>query len=311
MKRLGCLVLALALLLCGCRQADGPTEMTVFAMDTVMDLKLWGPDAQQAAQKIQVLLQELEATWSVTDEDSLLSRLNRGQGTPDPRQQALLDLALEYKALTGGAFDPQLSAVADLWGFRSKAYAVPDAARIREALQTRQWDLGGILKGYAGNEAVSLLKALKIDRAILNLGGNVQTYGQKPDGSPWIIAIENPRGGQPVGQLAVSGTMAVVTSGNYQRYFEQDGKRYHHILDPETGYPAESGLASVTVVCSDAAKADALSTALFVMGLEEAAAFWRSHRDFQAVFVTLDGGIRVTADACFSGSPCEVIPYEN
>ncbi len=299
-----------AALLWGCTPAENVCRETVFAMDTVMDLQIWGPDGQTALTQVKELLRDLEKTWSATDEDSLLSRLNRGQGSPSASEQAVLDLAVALQRETNGAFDPKLHEVLALWGFQSKAYSVPDSEALTAASR-EQWDLGGLLKGLAGAEAVKLLEALEIDRAILNLGGNVQTYGEKPDGSPWKIAIEDPEGGDPVGWLAVYGTAAVVTSGDYQRYFEQDGKRYHHILDPETGCPADSGLRSVTVICGDGARADALSTALFVMGLEEAVAYWRENEGFEAVFITAQGQILATEGALFSGEGCEVIAREN
>ncbi len=310
MKRCICIFLVL-LLLSGCVSQSPQVQDTLFAMDTVMTLQIWGTDAQAASAQLRALLQDLERTWSATEEASLLSQLNRGKGTPDAQQQALLDRAEELRSQTGGAFDPQLLRVSQAWGFHSKDYRVPSAQELAEALQTPMWDLGGILKGYAGEEAVAILETLQVDRAVLSLGGNVQTYGQKPDGNPWYIAIQNPAGGDPIGQVAVTGTAAVVTSGDYQRYFEQDGRRYHHILDPETGCPADSGLASVTVICASGTRADALSTALFVMGLEEAREFWRAQGDFEAVFVLQDGSILATEGAGFSGGEFEVIANEN
>lgn len=300
-------ILLLISLLVGCAASEPCAQQTVFCMNTVMDIQIWGEDRQQALEAVAQLLQELEKTWSATDESSPLSALNRGEAAPDSAQQALLDQALALHSRTGGAFDPKLGSVIALWGFYEDVHRVPGREELDEAKLQPKWDLGAIVKGYAGSQVAKLLESYDVDRAIVNLGGNVQTYGAKPDGQPWKVGIQDPAGGESLGVLAVTGTMAVVTSGDYQRYFEQDGVRYHHILDPETGLPADSGLRSVTVLCADGTVADALSTALFVMGLEDACAFWRESRDFEAVFVLSDGEIYATEGVTLSGCAYEVI----
>ena len=239
MKRIAVIFLLIGLL-CGCSAMEAKTEKTVYAMDTVMQLQVWGSDGEKGIQTVEYLLKDIEEIWSVTREDSVLGQLNRGLRIGlSPQQQEVLEKAQALSAWTKGAFDPKLYSVIRAWGFYEKDYRVPTAEVLAEAMAQPKWDLGGMLKGYAGQEAVKRLQALDIDRALLNLGGNIQTYGQKPDGSPWQIGIQNPKGGDPVGIVSVTGTMAVVTSGDYQRYFEADGVRYHHIIDPKTGFPAK------------------------------------------------------------------------
>lgn len=308
MKRFFVMILLCIFLLSGCAGEPEPAQMTIFSMNTVMDLKVWGENGEECAQQIMQLCNDLEAQWSATDGDSLISRLNRGEAVELTQEQSqLLQRTKEFSQRTGGAFDPTLRAVSALWDFTGENPRIPTDGEIQEALQLEQWDMGAALKGYAGQQAVAILEANGADRAILNLGGNIQTYGEKPDGSAWVIGVQDPDGGDYLGYVHVTGTASIVTSGDYQRYFEENGIRYHHILDPETGYPADSGLRSVTVICRDGLSADCLSTALYVMGLEEGAAFWRESDDFEAVFVTADGRIYATEGAGLSGCTYEEI----
>lgn len=304
MKRLAAIIL-LCLMLTGC---SPKAEQTVYHMNTVMHLQIWGKDAEVALARCEAQLIDLESLWSAIDPDSALSCLNRGETIQlADSHQALLNRVEALSGRTGGAFNPHLRSLSQTWGFYNEEYRVPTQEEITAALSENQWDLGAALKGYAGAQMAAQLEQLDVDRAILNLGGNIQTYGEKADGSAWVIAVTNPDGGDPIGTVSVTGTAAIVTSGDYQRYFEENGVRYHHILAPGTGYPADSGLRSVTVICRDGLTADALSTALFVMGLEKGSTLWRESDDFEAVFITDDGTIHATEGANLSGCEYEVI----
>jgi thiamine biosynthesis lipoprotein len=309
MKRLAALFLVV-LMLAGCTPKDAPAQEYIFCMDTVMALDVWGKESAEAAAQMRQLLYDLEKTWSASDESSLISAKNRGENIADAEALALLEAVRVLSERTGGAFDPALYAVTQVWGFPTDEFRIPSDGELAEARKLQLWDLGAAVKGYAGDRLVALLESHDVDRAMLNLGGNVQTYGEKADGTPWQIAIQNPQGGT-LGILSVAGTMAIVTSGDYQRYFEKDGIRYHHIIDPATGMPADSGLRSVTILCRDGLTADALSTALFVMGLQKGSDFWRQSDDFEAVFITTEGKVYATEGVAFAGCEYEVIAREN
>lgn len=155
-------------------------------------------------------------------------------------------------------------------------------------------DLGAVGKGYAGDLAAQILRDNGITSALLDLGGNIQTIGKKPDGSFWKLGLQDPFSEGTLGILEIS-NKAVVTSGAYERYFiGEDGKRYGHIIDPVTGYPAENGLASVTVIADEGRLCDALSTSLFVMGADRAMEYWQLHQNFDMILITEDGEIYLT-----------------
>ena len=311
-KRLLALALAL-LLLSGCAPAQ-PLERTFFAMDTVMTLRLYQGGGEALLDAAQDRVAELEGLLSVTDENSEVYALNRDGAAAglSPDTADLLRAALEMCGRTGGALDISTYPVLRAWGFTTGEYAVPSGEDISALLPLVDYtrvgldggaaflppgmevDLGSVAKGYAGDVLAALLQENGVSSALLDLGGNIQAVGARPDGSPWRIGVRDPAGDGSLGVVAVE-NQAVVTSGGYERYFEEGGTRYWHILDPETGAPARSGLASVTVVGDSGLLCDALSTALFVMGRDEALAHWRQHRDFEAVLVLDDGSVIITA----------------
>ena len=186
MRNLAYLIL-ICLLLCGCA-GEASSERSVFAMDTVMTLRDWGTAAQNALDALQELITATEQRWSPSVETSVPNRLNAGAAVDEPLLARIEALRLR----TGGALDPRLGALSELWGFRSGEYRVPSADEIVAAQAAPRWDFGAVIKGHTGDLAVELLKTMKVDRAMLNLGGNVQTYGSKPDGSAWMIGIQAP-----------------------------------------------------------------------------------------------------------------------
>ena len=318
MKRLFTLCLAFVLL-CGCAPTPARTattaERTFFAMDTVMTLRLYKGGNEALLDAAEERVKELETLLSVTDPDSEICALNRdGFAALSGDAAGLLANALDMCGRTGGALDVTIYPVLRAWGFTTGEYAVPDAGAIADLLTRVDYtqvaldeaagaaslpdgveiDLGSVAKGYTGDVLAGLLKVHGVESALLDLGGNIQAVGARPDGTPWRIGIRNPEGDGNIGVVTVA-DRAVVTSGGYERYFEQDGVRYWHIIDPATGAPARSGLASVTVVGDSGLLCDALSTALFVMGLDGALEHWREYRDFEAVFVCEDGSVTVTA----------------
>lgn len=315
MKKLWTIFLAFAVLLAGCSGIQTSTPVshgTFFAMDTVMDFQIYGDT--KLLRNAEEIVTDLEKKVSVTDPDSEIYAINlQGAGTLTGEAEELMKLALSMCSRTDGMLDISVYPVVRAWGFTTGAYQIPETETLQKLLPLVDYtkiqydsatgqvtipegmtiDLGSIAKGYAGQLAAQYLRDHGVTSALLNLGGNVQTIGSKPDGTPWSIGIQDPKGSSPMMALSVS-DQAVITSGGYERYFEQDGQTYWHIMDPATGRPARSGLLSVSVIGEQGSVCDALSTALFVMGLEKAARFWAASDDFEAIFVTDTGEIYLT-----------------
>ncbi len=305
----------------------------IFAMDTYMTISVFGENGEQAADAAETEILRLDALLSTGDEDSEISALNRqGGGSLSEDASVLMERSLEIAKSTNGAFNPAIYPLMELWGFPSGSYHVPDEAELAEAKARTDMnllsydaaskalsfgredmaiDFGGIAKGYTSSRIMEIFREQGIESAMINLGGNVQVLGNKPDGSAWRVAIQSPdEETQYLGILEIS-DKAVITSGGYERYFEEDGVRYHHIIDPATGRPANSGLTSVTIVSSDGTLADGLSTSLFIMGRDEAIAYWRAHRDeFDAILLDENQKLWITeniADLFSSDLETEVI----
>lgn len=317
--RFPALLVAASLCLAGCAASQEVSNRGhsagLFAMGTYMNLTAYGDQAESALDEAENRVIEWEALWSATDENSEIYAVNhsRGDAVPlSPETEELLQFALEMAGQTGGALDPTIYPLVKAWGFINQEYHVPSESEIEELLpltgyekvvlenhtvtlpEGMQLDLGAVGKGYTGERLADYLKGQGITSALLDIGGNIQMVGGKPDGTRWRLGIKNPFGEGSFGVLEAEDS-AVVTSGGYERNFtDEDGTTYWHILDPATGRPADSGLASVTIIADSGVLADALSTAIFVMGLEEGSEYWRTHGGFDMLLMAQDGEIYLT-----------------
>lgn len=260
----------------------------VFAMDTYMTVTAYGENAEAAVDAAQAEIERLDALLSTGDADSEIAKLNvDGSGELSEDAGYLTERALEL-------YQETLDQLLPLTDAGNISYD-KETRKISFGVEGMKIDLGGIAKGYTSSRIMDIYKDNGITSGLVNLGGNVQALGTKTDGTKWKIAVQSPDDTEDyLGILSVQ-DKAVITSGGYERYFEQDGVTYHHIIDPKTGYPAESGLVSVTIVSTDGTLADGLSTSLFIMGEEKAAEFWREHKDdFDAILMSDDGTLYVT-----------------
>lgn len=329
-------LLVAALMLAGCSaqtSAEEPSQSReVYAMDTVMTLEAYGQNADAALDEAVAEIERLDALWSIASSDGEIARLNaEKQITASADTLALLTRAKEISAATDGLFSTTIAPLMDAWGFTSGDYRVPDEAELSALLAhvddkeiaisdstvtipaDAKVDLGGIAKGFTSARVMEIFRENGVENGILSLGGNVQALGTKPDGSLWRVGLQDPADERALFATLELADKAVITSGAYERNFEQNGITYHHIIDPRTGYPAESGLSSVTIVSDDGTLADGLSTALYIMGKEAAVEFWRSHRDdFDMVLLADDGAVTVSAGIADAltlsdGSAAEVV----
>ena len=291
-----------------------------FAMGTVISQEVYGANSQKASDEVMAKIKYIEALMTISVPGGDVNKLNENAGKGyvalDPETISVLKSAQKISHLSGGAFDVTVGPLVKAWGIGTDKPQIPTDATLKTLIpligyadvhldeagnkaslqRTGQIvDLGGIAKGYAGDVAKEIYKRNGAKSAFINLGGNVVVLGNKPDGNAWGIGIQNPRAatGEVVGVVHVS-DKAVVTSGDYQRYFEKNGKRYCHILDSHTGYPAESGLMGVTIIASSSTEADGLSTAAFVLGLDKGLDLIKRYGQADAIFITTDKKIYVT-----------------
>ncbi|MDD6394664.1 MAG: FAD:protein FMN transferase [Firmicutes bacterium] len=300
----------ITLLLTG--KPNSPASRTEFALDTICTITLyeWDGAANEILDNAFDICADYEKLLSATVSESDIYKINHSNGkavTVNSETASIISDALEYCRLSDGAFDITILPVKNLWKFGSDGAAIPDSEAITKMLGFVDYtkisidgcnitlpkgmgiDLGAIAKGYITDRVAEYLKQQNVTSAVIDFGGNVYAIGSKPDGSNWKIGIQKPFADSSEQSKVVEvSNSSVVTSGVYQRYFEQGGNIYHHILNAKTGMPCDTGLYSVTVISENSEKCDALSTVCMLLGYEKSAALLSEMPDVQATFITSD-----------------------
>lgn len=293
-----------------------PVSQEIFAMDTYMTVTAYGDNAQKGVTDAIAEIERLDNLLSIGKEDSEISKLNKSSSAALSDDTAVMvTKALDLYKSTGGAFDITVLPLMELWGFTTQDYYVPTEDEIQSTLQrvgadkltwdestktltlgdNQEIDLGGIAKGFTSSRIMEIFKKDGVTCGMVSLGGNVHLLGTKQDGSEWRVGIQDPDNTDDMLGVLEADDCAVITSGAYERNFEKDGVTYHHIIDPATGKPSNSGLTSVTIVSKDGTLADGLSTSLFVMGKDKAIAYWKQHADeFDTILVDKDRNVYIT-----------------
>lgn len=307
------------ILLKACSLSGGKHEITFFAMDTYMELTAYGKGSKKGVEEAYQNILELDRLLSNKDNESEISKINAFAGEKEvlvhPDTEDILEKSLIFCEKTHGVFDITIAPLSELWDIHPAQTVIPVKTETDDAKSLVNYknlvkiedktfylkaprmgiDLGAVAKGYASDKAAEILHANGVKSAIISLGGNIYALGARTDKKPWNIGLRDPDGGSSDYFAAVSvRDKAVVTSGDYERYFMFENVRYHHILNPKTGDVARSGLRSVTVIADSGALADAYGTALFVMGLEKGLEFQKDNPEFEAVFVSEDKTVTVT-----------------
>ncbi|MDI3480916.1 MAG: FAD:protein transferase [Tepidanaerobacteraceae bacterium] len=308
------IVLTSLLISCGTTKTQNPVTKTNFMLDTIIRITAYGDNASEAIDRVFDRINDIQKKMTASGDDSEVIEINRKAGKDfqkvSPDTFYVIKKGIYYSESSRGRFDITIGPLVKLWGIGTDKARVPSPEEIKSALRHVNYknvvvnenensvmlskpgmalDLGAIAKGYAADEAARILKASGIKSAVVDLGGNIYVIGRKPDDSPWKIGIQNPF--EPRGNTFATVDVTdktLVTSGVYERYFIKNGKRYHHILDTSTGYPVDNGLVSVTIISDSSIDADALSTAVFALGLKDGMKYVEKMPDVEAAFVTGD-----------------------
>lgn len=324
MKRIIVLFIGVVSLLgfSACQQTNSEDlTRTSYALGTIITINLFDQGDEELMDALVARVSEIEHLMSRQESESEVSAISRAAGIApvvvSDETYEVLSKALQYADLSGGKFDPTVAPVTGLWNIGTEEARVPSQAEIDQALtfvdyrkvildeatksvylsvEGMSLDLGGIAKGYAADEVVRMLRQAGIKRAMINLGGNVYAYGEKSTGEPWKVAIHTPYDARSSYFAYVElKNKTVVTSGPYERYFEQDGQLYHHIFDAKTGYPVKGETVSVSIIAESSVDADAMSTLLFTMTPEEGLALVESMEGIECIYVDKDYGLKLSS----------------
>ncbi|KYO64805.1 FAD:protein FMN transferase [Thermovenabulum gondwanense] len=306
---------------CGKKEEASPVTKTNFLLDTLIQITAYGDNAESAINSAFDRIAEIHNKMNVNDEESEISSINKlaGRGFAKVSQDTfyVIQKGLYYSSLSHGKFDITIGPLVKLWGIGTERARVPDKNVIESVLPLINYqdviidqekkevmlkrekmalDLGAIAKGYAADEVMRILKENGIKSAVADLGGNIYVLGTKPNGKSWRIGIQNPfkQRGITFATIEVK-DKTIVTSGTYERFFVENGKKYHHILDTKNGYPVENGLVSVTIIGDTSIDCDALSTTTFALGLKEGMKLIENIKGYEAIFVTQDKKVYVTS----------------
>lgn len=314
------LCLCMMLPLAGCSETK-ESQRQVVAMDTVMTLTAYGSKAESGLSAAESVILSMDAMLDPDLETSTTYAINNANGSNvsiSGQVAKMLSTAHTVYRQSNGALDLSIFPLLQRWGFHNGRYYVPTPEEIAEDISRRCFDsmvltsfpssgsyavsfpagasisFGSIAKGNAAENAINAMRNVGVTSGIVSLGGNVQTLGLKPDGTNWKIAVQDPNNTSTYLGVISVGETAVVTSGTYQRFFTQNGKTYHHLINPESGNPINNTLSSVTIICNDGTMADALSTAMFILGESKALNYWRTYGGFEMILINKDKHITCT-----------------
>jgi len=298
---------------------DNKYEKTFTALGTINSITVYSKKGKEAVEAAYRRVLEIDDRMSAFKADSDVMKINRNSGNEPQKINSdtfyVLKHSLAFSNSSKGAFDITICPLTSLWGFGKKLNHIPEEEEIKKALSLVNYkdlvldeenctaylkkegqaiDLGGIAKGFAADEVKKILQQYKIKDALINLGGNIVVLGHNPEGQPWRIGIQNPFAatGNYLGTVKTTNS-TIVTSGSNEQFFIKDGVRYHHLIDPHTGYPVKNQLLSVTVLCESSMEADALTTALFVSDIADAVPLLKSI-NAEGIFVLQNQDIFVT-----------------